>query len=429
MIKHFRRKNSREVGNSLEFLLTSQYWDQTDIENYQLLQFKKLIKFSYDNVPYYRNYMITAGLVPEDFESLDSVTLLPVLEKQNIQQSFDLMIATTRDIRSATLNSTGGSTGVPLNFYHDANYKKWSDAARIRAWKYMLDLSSADIEAVFWGAIRDVGKGLSLYRLLRELLRDGCLSLNTFDMDEDTLTKYLRYYNFVKPPLIRGYASSLYYIARFVDSNSIKIHYPKAIISTTEVLHSRMRETIENVFKCKVFDSYGCREVSQIGTECECHDGLHIVFENQYVELEGNDILVTNFNNYIMPFIRYRVGDLASSINWEPCLCGRNSPRIVNLIGRDNDNIELPSGKVINGEFFEFLFFGIKTVIQYQVIHHKKIDLIEVKLHMSNNSVDVGEIVKRTMIEKFDYNKIKIIYTDNFDKSPTGKLRFVYAID
>jgi phenylacetate-CoA ligase len=190
-----------------------------------------------------------------------------------------------------------------------------------------------------------------------------------------------------------------------------------------------MRETIERVFGCKVFDSYGCREISQIATECEAHNGLHTVFENQYVELIDQEIVVTNLNNYLMPFIRYKVGDLASAIDYTPCSCGRCSPRIVSLVGRDNDNIELPNGKVINGEFFEFLFFGIPSVVQYQVVYHRSTKKLELKLHLDDTKVNVGEIVKKTMIDKFKYKNIEVIYTDIFDKTATGKLRFVYSTD
>jgi phenylacetate-CoA ligase len=253
--------------------------------------------------------------------------------------------------------------------------------------------------------------------------------LNTFDLDESLLKKYLRFFNFFKPPIVRGYASSLYYVARYIEANGIAISKPKAVISSTEVLHDRMRETIERVFGCNVFDSYGCREVSQIATECESHNGLHIVFENQYVELDGQEIVITNLNNYLMPFIRYKVGDLASAIDYSPCSCGRHSPRLVSLMGRDNDNIELPNGKVINGEFFEFLFFGIPSVIQYQVIFSRVTGRLLIRLYLSEPSGDIEPMLKQTMIDKYCFRDLDVEYTDTFDKTPTGKLRFVYSVD
>jgi phenylacetate-CoA ligase len=318
---------------------------------------------------------------------------------------------------------------MPLNFFQDKGYEIWADAARLRAWRYMPGYDQKALEAVFWGAIRDVGKGFSVSQLIHGMLRERSLLLNTFDIDSQILQKYFKWYNFFRPQLLRGYASSLYYISEFIEKTGIKIHKPGAIISSTEVLHSRMRKKIEQVFGCMVFDSYGCREVSQIATECGAHNGFHIVFENQYVELQGQQIIVTNLNNYIMPFIRYEVGDLASKISLDPCKCGRCSPRLVSLIGRDNDSIELPTGKVINGEFFEFLFFGLSNVIQYQVVYVRSENKMIIKLHVKKDYADAAQKVRQIIREKYQFENIEVSYTDTFDKTPTGKLRFVYTVD
>ena len=50
-----------------------------------------------------------------------------------------------------------------------------------------------------------------------------------------------------------------------------------------------MREKIAKVFQSHVFDSYGCREVSQIAMQCANQDGLHLVMENQFLELEKDE--------------------------------------------------------------------------------------------------------------------------------------------
>lgn len=429
MISWFRRSTSEESAEKLQFMLSSQYWSLVQIREYQWQKMQSLISHAVDNVPYYRSLFKSSGMRTDDIRSLEDLSKIPVLTKRDMQQSLHDMIPDGTDTTKLPLNSTGGSTGMPLNFYQDDNYILWSDAARLRAWRYMVGVTEKDLEAVFWGAIRDVGKGLTLKQVLYGVLRERALLLNTFDLDEQLLKKYLEFYNFFKPPVVRGYASSLYYVARYVEGHGLAISKPKAVVSSTEVLHSRMRETIERVFGCKVFDSYGCREISQIATECEAHNGLHIVFENQFVELVDNEIIVTNLNNYVMPFIRYKVGDLASSIDYSPCPCGRFSPRIKSLIGRDNDNIELPNGKVINGEFFEFLFFGIPSVIQYQVVFKRSTGRLLIKLHLSQHSPDIELMLKQTMIEKYSFGAVDITYSDAFDKTPTGKLRFVYSVD
>lgn len=429
MINWLRRPIPHDVLNKMQFLLASQHWNQEQILQYQLDKLKSLIRHAASNVPYYKTLFQQQGIHPDDIRSLEDFSKIPVLTKRDMQLCLTYMVTDGTDTSRLSLNSTGGSTGMPLNFYQDENYCQWADAARLRAWRYMPGATEKDLEAVFWGAIRDVGKGLTLGQVLRGVFRERALLLNTFDLDEVLLKKYLKYYNFFKPPLVRGYASSLYYVARYIEANNVFISKPKAVISSTEVLHARMRETIERVFGCKVFDSYGCREISQIATECDAHNGLHMVFENQYVELVGQEIIVTNLNNYVMPFIRYKVGDLASSIDYGPCTCGRFSPRIKSLVGRDNDNIELPSGKVINGEFFEFLFFGMPSVIQYQIIFKRSTGRLLIRLQLNESSTDIVTMLKQTMLEKFGFANVDVEYADSFDKTPTGKLRFVYSVD
>lgn len=428
MFRFLQRPLSNHVKNSLNFLLDSQYFSLEEIHNYQWNKLSVLLNHAYSKVPYYRKIFNLYGIMPEDIRSDKEFSLLPVLTKNILQDLFQELISENSDLSEITLNSTGGSTGAPLNFYQDSNFKIWADAARLRAWRYLPGFDESILEAIFWGAFRDIGKPLPFIQTVHNVFRERVLPLNTFDLDDRLLKKYFIWHNFFRPKLLRGYATSLFYVANYIESHDIRFYKPKAIISSTEVLHPRMRAQIEKIFQCDVFDSYGCREVSQIATECCHHNGFHIVFENQYVEIVDNEIIVTNLNNFFMPFIRYKVGDLASHISNEPCSCGRFSPRIMNLTGRDNDNIEFPNGKIVNGEFFEFLFFGIPDVIQYQVVYYKSIEKLQIKMHLRQGSSDPASMIQKILYDKFQFDNVFFLYTDVFDKTPTGKLRFVYTV-
>ena len=49
-------------------------------------------------------------------------------------------------------------------------------------------------------------------------------------------------------------------------------------------------------------------------------------------------VVVTSLDNYLMPLIRYKIGDLAIKSNkMSSCKCGRNLPIINKIIGRDTD--------------------------------------------------------------------------------------------
>ena len=57
--------------------------------------------------------------------------------------------------------------------------------------------------------------------------------------------------------------------------------------------------------------------------------------------------MITDLNNYCMPFIRYRIGDLAEAMDaTDACACGRGLPRIGNIEGRVQSIIIGANGRV-----------------------------------------------------------------------------------
>src|SRR5205085_9123193 len=122
-------------------------------------------------------------------------------------------------------------------------------------------------------------------------------------------------------------------------------HAPRGIISSAQTLPDTSRRIIEESFGCKVFDKYGAREFSGIAYECEAHQGHHVVGEGYVVEVlkdgrpaapgEIGEVVVTDLNNYCLPFIRYRIGDLAEQLDpRQACACGRGLPRLGKIEGR-----------------------------------------------------------------------------------------------
>jgi phenylacetate-CoA ligase len=413
-----------------KFLLASQHWSATKLQELQWEKINSLLSHAYDTCAFYRHRFDASRLHPSrDFHSFECLQKLPVLTKADIQRDLESMKTSDPNVTGIELNSTGGSTGMPLNFYQDSNYLLWAAAARDRAWRFFPGVSKRSIEAILWGAVRDVGRGFSLRSIIKSLLRHRSFALNTFDLDAPTIRKFFIAYNVVRPQILRGYASSLYFVANFLEAEGIRVHKPHVIISSAEVLWPSMREKISAVFSADVIDSYGCREVSQIATECTAHNGLHLVMENQYVEVVDGQIIVTSLNNFGMPFIRYQLGDMADYIETSPCACGREAYRLMGLMGRDNDNITLPSGKTINGEFFEFLFFGLRTVEQFQVVYSREEEQLRVRLKVTDQSENVATMVHARIRDSFNFTNVKVEFTEAFGKTPTGKLRFVYTVD
>ena len=422
-----RRKVELPVKKKLDFLLKSQYWPLGKLEEYQWTKLVKLLSYSYKNVKYYRQLFDKLGINVVNIKSFQDFSKIPKLTKNTIQNNFNDLTSCLIKKKDMYLDSTGGSTGQPLNYYHDKSYYEWEKAAAIRAWKYFVGFKKNELETVVWGAERDVEKGLNIKRLIRSVLREGKLSLNTFDLDPNLIRRFFWLNNIIKPRILRGYASSLFFIAKFIEENKLKINSPKVIISSAEMMWPEMRIKVENVFGAKVYDSYGCREVSQIATECGSHNGLHIVMENQYVELEDNQILVTNLNNFGMPLIRYKIGDLAEEIITDPCSCGRQLKKLIGLRGRESEMIILPNGKIIHGEYFTHLFYGIHDVHMFNVEFHAK----QVKLVIRCNDISEKDVVKikETIEHDFAVSNVEFLKMKVIEKTLTGKYRFITIID
>jgi len=168
--------------------------------------------------------------------------------------------------------------------------------------------------------------------------------LDSYVLSDDILEKYVLLMRRFKPEIVRGYASSVYMVAKYILEKGFDDYlHPKAVITSAESLLDVYRHTIERAFGCEVFDYYGSREVGAIAAECEEHCGYHISAENVVLEFvregehvssgESGEILITNLRNFGMPFIRYAIGDVGKPSD-EVCACGRGLPLMKSIEGR-----------------------------------------------------------------------------------------------
>lgn len=124
------------------------------------------------------------------------------------------------------------------------------------------------------------------------------------------------------------------------------------------------RRKLEEAFKCKISNQYGCYEANSIAYECP-HNKLHCMEDNIYVEIVDNEgkevtkvnegnIIITTLNSHAMPFIRYKIGDRGvMDYNQEVCKCGNKSPVLKLSSGRVNDYIVLDDGSRINAYVYK----------------------------------------------------------------------------
>ena len=88
---------------------------------------------------------------------------------------------------------------------------------------------------------------------------------------------------------------------------------------------------------------------------------------------EIGEVVITDLNNYCMPFIRYRIGDLAEAMAEGGCACGRGAPRLGAIEGRVQSIIQGADGRYLPGTFFaHYLKEYDHAIKRFQVIQEER---------------------------------------------------------
>jgi phenylacetate-CoA ligase len=419
-------KSRPSIGELLKELLKTEQLSPEEIRELQLRKLRFLVEHSFSHVPFYRSRFRQAGLSPTDLTTLESLRNFPFLTKADIQQHQSNLITEGIDRAKLRRNHTGGSTGEPLTFYQDQNYQR---AVSADLWRNLMwcGYTLGDRQVYLWGSDVDAKRYRGLKGHLRAYLQN-LIWVDVFDLTEETLRRQLGEIARFRPKILVGYVSSLLLFARLLQKDRIRIPSLVAIQSSAEVLTSAHRQTLEETLGVKLFDRYGCRELGNIAHECEAHDGLHINAENNLVEFVDGQLVVTNLNNYAMPFIRYIIGDYGMAGKQERCACGRGLPRMSVVTGRFSNLIRSPGGKILHGEFFTHLFYGVPGVVQFQVVQetlqHLTIRIVKGKDFDPAFPAQLKEQILTHGDPRFS---ISIEYPDGIEPLRSGKFQFTIS--
>ena len=182
------------------------------------------------------------------------------------------------------------------------------------------------------------------------------------------------------------------------------------------------------------------REFSGIAYECEAHDGLHVNAESYIVEIvkdgrparpgEVGEVLITDLNNRCLPFIRYRIGDLAVAMDdSRRCACGRGLPRIGAVEGRVQSIVVGGNGRYVPGTFFSHLLKDYGHLVrQYRVEQRRHGAITLTIVPGARYSADrFGEVVAALKAYLGDQTGIHVEVTDHIPLERTGKRQAVVS--
>lgn len=374
---------TRDVEHYYETLRKTQWLTPEQTRELQDEKLRRLLRHCYRNVPYYRARMQELKLRPEDIRGQEDLHKLPFLTKADIRRHLYFDIMSENHDKSQVLKiTTSGSTGEPFVCYADRAQLEFRWAATLRAQEWT-GYRFGDPSVRLWHQTI----GMTRWQAARERA-DAILSNRTFipifEMSDRNLSATIERIAAAAPVLMDGYAEALDFLARYVKDTGKAAARPRAIMSSAQTLPLASRRLIEAAFGCKVFDKYGSREFSGIAYECEEHEGHHVVAEGYIVEIlrdgrpakpgEIGEVVITDLNNTCMPFVRYRIGDLAEAMDPAiPCACGRGAPRVGRIEGRVQSIIRGTDGRYLPGTFFAHYLKEFDYAIKrFQVVQEER---------------------------------------------------------
>jgi len=424
---------TRDVERYYETLRETQWLKADQVRELQDEKLRRLIRHAYRNVPFYRYRMQAAKLGPSDIRGRRDLHKLPFLTKDDVQENlhFDIL-SENHDKRQVLRVATSGSTGQPFVCYVDRAQLEFRWAATLRSQEWT-GYNFGDPSVRLWHQTI----GITQAQALRERLDAALLRrkfIPVFEMSEARLDAMAREIADYKPVLLDGYAEALDFLAYYLkDKGRVDLN-PRAIMSSAQSLPLPSRQRIESAFGCKVFDKYGAREFSGIAYECEAHVGHHVAAEGYIVEVlrdgqpakpgEIGEVVITDLNNYCLPFVRYRIGDLAVAMdpNYE-CPCGRGLPLVGDIEGRVQSIIQGTDGRFVPGTFFAHLLKEYDHAVQrFQVIQEER-EALTFRVVKAGRYTEgaLAEILSHFHQHLGDDLRIDVEFVDRIEMVRTGK--------
>ena len=447
-----RRSRALEL---LDDLVTAPRASPEEVREAQFRRLSDLLAHAEARVPYYREMFRSLGIRSCEIRSLEEFAALPVLTKAIVQERQRDLIRDDAAPDNLFECHSGGSTGVPLTFYHDRDSMAASEAGTFRN-LMQCGWHPGEMIAFFWGGNDMLSRMPHWEFELRQTVR-RCYHFNAFHSGPAQMERWLRKWGRLHARVALGYASTIARFAEYIETTGQRIPALKGVFTTAEKLYPQQRGVISRVFGCKVYDCYGSSEVRNIAAECP-HGQMHVNTDFVVLEVDraaassagaggaataagyprgaegvagGGPVprpfIVTSLWNRAMPFIRYRNEDCGGLLEGA-CDCGSNFPLMQLDIARVNDNFVFPGGRVVHGLRFTYLMYGSEGIANFQ-FHQTAPDAMTLWIVPSQDSALARARTIRGAVEQIkalssEGVKVEVREVEAIPLSAAGKHRF-----
>lgn len=385
------------------------------IDKYKFFKLKKIIRYSYNNSPFYHRLFNDNNLKPSDIKSFSDITKIPYTNSEDLQNNPNSFFSVSEN-KFVNVLTTAGSTGKPKKAYFTKEDTDKIAQSIAQGGRLLYGINQNDVIRFTF----EVGYGTEIWgtryyfdKAYGEII--GALMLSTGRLSVEEELAIIKEYN---PNIFGDVTSRVSYLTsemkKICDLHSLGI---EKIFIGAEPTPNALRKSIENAWNADAVIGYGINEVGPlIAGECEKKCGMHFNEISYFLEVvdpdtgelledgEVGEFIYTTLDRMGMPLIRYNSHDLGRIIT-ENCLCGLPLKRI-EIKGRTDDLVPIGAGDNLFTRIFDDILFSIPEVVDYQVKFDRKNGMDQISIIAESQKINKtiqGEIIAKILkISKID---------------------------
>ncbi len=365
------------------------------LEAIQYRRLRSTLDRVYATVPFYRKKFQEAGIMPGDIRSLEDLHRVPFTTKQDLRDNYPFgMFAVPMD-NVVRIHASSGTTGQPTVVGYTAR--------DVNTWATLMaralvagGASRGDIIHNAYGYGLFTG-GLGVHYGAEKL------GASVIPVSGGNTKRQIIIMRDFGPTIITATPSYTLHLAEVAEEMGVSFKDLKFRfgIFGAEPWSEKMREEIEKKLNLIAVDIYGLSEVLGPGVSIECHEakkGLHIAEDHFIPEIinpktgevlpygSTGELVFTSITKEAFPVIRYRTRDI-TSINPEPCICGRTLVRMNKVSGRSDDMLIIRGVNVFPSQIESVLMEmeGVEPHYQLLVDREDNLDLLTVMVEVGEN--------------------------------------------
>ncbi len=346
------------------------------IEAIQLEKLKKQVKYTYENLDYYKKRMDEIGVLPEDIQELSDIKKLPFTDKSALRETFPFGLFATPMDEIVELHSSSGTTGKPIVVgYTASDMDVWSEC--IARLVQMAGVLPGDLAQMAFGYGMFTG-GFGLHYGLQRL---GCAMIPAGSGNTKRHIQMIDDYGTTVLIATPSYAMHICEVGEEMgfdwESSSLRVG-----LFGGEPCPPALKEEIESRMHIVCTDNYGLTEVMGPGVSGEClaHRFQQHIAEDHFLwevvdpetgeevaEGQMGELVLTPLDKQAIPVLRYRTHDL-TRVTKEKCECGRTLARMDKVRSRCDDMLIIRGTNVFPSQIEDVLKEVAEVTPHYHIV-------------------------------------------------------------